>query len=55
MAEEYRRKGTFNAWAVKVLKGHTRAIRRLYRVKDIDRGYRLEMDKRERKQALKAK
>ena len=33
------RKGNFNAWEVKVLKGHTRDIRRLYHVKDIDRGY----------------
>ena len=31
--EASRRNGTLNAWEVKVLKGHTRAIRRLYRVK----------------------
>ena len=30
--------GNFNAWLVKVIKVHTIAIRRLYCVKDIDRG-----------------
>ena len=34
------RKGTFNDWVIKFLKGHTRAIRRLYHVRDIDRDYR---------------
>ena len=33
VVEASRRKGTFNAWEVNVLKGHTRAIRRLYHVK----------------------
>ena len=41
-----RRKGPLNAWAVKFLKGHTRAIRRLYHVREIDRGYSMEMDRR---------
>ena len=36
-----RRKGPFNAWAVKAIKGHTISIRRLYCVKEINRGYRL--------------
>ena len=53
MIETCRRKGTFNAWVVKVLKGHTRAIRHFYYIKDIDRGYRLEMARREKNQALK--
>ena len=35
--------------------GHTRAIRRLYPVMDIDKGYRLEMATRAGKEALKAK
>ena len=45
----------FNAWADKVIKGHTRDIRLLYRVKGIGRGYRLEMDGRYRKQELESK
>ena len=49
------RKATFNDWAVKVIKVHTGAIRCLYHVKDIDRGYRMEMDRREHNQALKDK
>ena len=53
--EASRRKVHFNAWAVKVLKGHIRAIRCLYCVKDIGRGYRLEIDRREKNQALEAK
>ena len=55
MVEASRIKGTFNDWEVKVLKCHTRAIRRLYHVNNIDRGYRLEMSRRERKQVLKTK
>ena len=31
-------KSPFNAWVVKVLKGHTIAIRIIYRFKYIDRG-----------------
>ena len=46
--EASREKGFFNAWGVKVLKGHTRAIRKLYRVRDIDRCYRLEISRREK-------
>ena len=41
VVEASRRKCPFNAWGVNVLKGHNRDIRRLYRVNDIDRGYRL--------------
>ena len=55
MVEATSRKGPFNDWVVKVLKGHTRSIRHLYHVEDIGRGYRLEMARRESKQALKAK
>ena len=36
-------------------KSHTRAIRRLYCVRDIDRGYRLEMARRDKKQKFEAK
>ena len=53
--EVYSRKGPFNAWSVKVIKGHTIAIRNLYYVKDIGRGYRLEMTRRTKKQVLKVK
>ena len=55
MVEASIRKGPFNAWVVEVLKGPTRAIRCSYRVGDIDRGYRLEIDRWSKKQALKAK
>ena len=55
VVEASRRKGPFNAWAVKVLKDHTRDIILFYCVKDIGRGYRLEMDIRERNQAIGAK
>ena len=55
MVEESRRKVPFNTWEIKVLKGHTISIRHLYRVKDIDKGYRLEIARRSRKQALKSK
>ena len=55
MVESSRIKGLFNAWAVKVLKGYTRAIGNLYHVRDVDRGYRLEMDRRYIKQVLEAK
>ena len=41
VVETSTRKGPFSDLAVKVLKGHTRAIRCLYHVKDINRGYRL--------------
>ena len=44
--EASRRKGSFNDWAVNFLNGHTRDIRRLYHVKEIGRGYRLEMARR---------
>ena len=46
MVEASRRKLPFNAWEVRVLKDHTISIRRLYHVKDIDKGYRLEIDRR---------
>ena len=49
------RKSPFDTCAVKVLKGHTRDIRSLHHVKDIYRGYRLEMDRRAMKQAFKEK
>ena len=41
VVESSRIKGNLNDWAVKVMKVNTRAIRRLYRVRGIDRGYRL--------------
>ena len=41
VVETSRREGHFNAWAVNVLKVHTRDIRYIYRVKDISRVYRL--------------
>ena len=34
-------KGTFNAWVIKFLKGHTIDIRCLYHVTEVDKGYRL--------------
>ena len=37
--EVSKRKGPFDAWAVKVLKVHTRANMRLYNIRYIDRGY----------------
>ena len=37
----FRINSNFNAWAVKIIKGHTRAIRFLYCVRYIDKGYRL--------------
>ena len=49
VVEVFRRKSTLNYRAAKVLKGHTRAIRRVYRVKEIDRVCRLEMSRRARK------
>ena len=55
MLEASRRKGPFNAWAVKVLRGQTRASRHLYHVRDVDSGYGLEMVSRSKKQALKVK
>ena len=55
MVESSRIKGSFNAWAVKVLKGHNRSSRRLYHVNDIDRGYRLIMTRRSNMRALKDK
>ena len=48
-------KGTFNDWKLKVIKGNNGAIRRLYRVQDIGRGYSLEMARRERNRLLKSK
>ena len=50
-----RRKGTFNAWEVKVPKGHTGSTRRVYHVKDVDRGYGIEISRRARNQALEYK
>ena len=41
IVEVFRKKGTFNAWVVNVIKVHTSAIRSLYHVKYIYRGYRL--------------
>ena len=41
VVEASRIKVHFNAWAAKVLKGHTRNNRRLYHVKGIIRGYRM--------------
>ena len=41
VVEASMRKGPLNSWEVKVMKCHARAIRRLYRVKDIDRVYSL--------------
>ena len=55
MVEASRIKAPFAAWVVKVKKGHTKAIRRFYRVRDIDRGYKLEITRRSNKQVLKAK
>ena len=55
MVEASRRKGSFNAWEIKVLNSHTRTIRRLYLAKDIDRFNRLVISRRARKQALEAK
>ena len=49
------RKGTFNVWAVKFPKIHTRDNRCLYHVKDIDRGDRLEIDGRGCKKSLEDK
>ena len=49
------RKVPFNSWVVKVLNDHTRAISRLYHVKEIGGGYRMEMSRRAKKQALDAK
>ena len=48
VVEASRRKGPFNTWAVIILKGHTRDIRYLYHVKDIDQGYRMEMARRKK-------
>ena len=55
VVEASRRKCPFNAWGVNVLKGHNRDIRRLYRVNDIDRGYRLENFRTVSKQVLYSK
>ena len=55
MLEASRRKGLSNAWVVKFLKGHTRAIKILYRVNEIDRVYMLKIYRREGNQSLKAK
>ena len=41
VVEAYIRKVPFNSWMVKVIKGHNRAIRHLYCVKDSVRVYRL--------------
>ena len=55
MVEAYSRKVTFNAWTLKVIKVHTRAISTLYRIKYIDSSYSLEMAIRSRKQSLEEK
>ena len=55
VTEASRKMIPFNDWAVKVLKGHIRAIGCLYHVKDNDKGSGLERDKTNRKQALKDK
>ena len=55
VVEASRRNFHFNARVVKVLKVHTKAIRHLYHVEDIDKVYRLEIDRKERNQALKTK
>ena len=49
------RKVTVNAYAVNCIKVHAIYIRQLYCVKEIDRGHKLEMARRERKKALKYK
>ena len=36
--EASRRKVVYNAWSTKVIKGHTRAVKRLYIMKEIYRG-----------------
>ena len=50
MVEASRIKGPFNTWAVNFLKGHTRAIRVLYPVMDIDKGYGLAIARRGKNQ-----
>jgi len=41
VVESSRRNGTFNVWATKVLKANARAIRRLYRIKEVDKAFRI--------------
>ena len=55
MLETFRIKGPFNDWVKKVLKGHTRSIRRVYRFKEVDRVSSLEMDRRTNNKSLKEK
>ena len=55
MLEAYLIKVPFNASSVKVLNVHTRSIRCFYCVKDVDKGYSLEMSIRARNQVSKAK
>ena len=49
------RKGPFNTWGFKVINGQNRSIRCMYPVRDIDWGYRLKMDRRDKKKSLEAK
>ena len=55
VVEASRRKGPFNAWAIKVLKGHIITIRCLYHVKEVVRGYSLEMNIRSNKKSFEGK
>ena len=41
VVEKSRRDGQFNAWASKVLKANARRIKRMYRMKEIDRSFRI--------------
>ena len=55
VVESSKIKGHLNDWEINVIKVNTRSIWRLYRVKGIDRGYRLWMYRRSSKQDLEAK
>ena len=48
-------KGIYNAWSAKLLKGNTRAVKRLYQINKIDRCYRILATSRTRNYTAEAK
>ena len=53
--ESFRRKGVYNAWSANFLKGPTRAVKHLYIMKGIDRGYKVVATRRSSNNASEEK
>ena len=49
------RKGVYNDWSTKVIKGHTGSVKHIYRMKEIYRGYRIVATRRARKNSSEEK